>query len=232
MSKRISHSLLDPWIAPWAPRLYRLLRIPKRFPPEGIVLVGHLLAIVGAVGFAWSTQQWWGGLLAAAGVAGNHFCDMIDGAHARQTNQCRNGGELLDHFTDPLSFCYWVIGLCLSLNDRLLGLSLALAGVMILSATALLTSIKAKLVGRFELARFGPTEFKALLTLYAVGLTVFVMCTDASSWAFHPANAALGFYLVLLTVGAIQLPVNLVRAVYEVNRSAVAADDSEWELKK
>ena len=41
--------------------------IPRSFPPEGIILVGHLLAIVGAIGFALTTQYWWAGLLAAKG---------------------------------------------------------------------------------------------------------------------------------------------------------------------
>ena len=110
MSKRISHSLLDPHIGPPIKRLYPMLRIPKWFPPEGIVLSGHVFAIVGAIGFAFSVSHFWGGILVAIGVAGNHFADCIDGTHARATNQCRNGGELLDHFTDPLSFAYWIFG--------------------------------------------------------------------------------------------------------------------------
>ena len=61
MSKRISHSLLDPYFAPLVPRLYALLSIPPRFPPEAIVGVGHLLAIAGAFGFAYSVASWWGG---------------------------------------------------------------------------------------------------------------------------------------------------------------------------
>ena len=106
MSKRVSHSLLDPFIGPPIKALYPRLNIPAWFPPEGIVLAGHGLAIVGALGFAFATRNVWGGLCVAIGVAGNHFADCIDGTHARSTDQCRNGGELLDHFTDPLSFTY------------------------------------------------------------------------------------------------------------------------------
>ena len=42
MSTRISHSLLDPFIMPFVPVLYRSLRIPGRFPPEGIILIAVL----------------------------------------------------------------------------------------------------------------------------------------------------------------------------------------------
>ena len=66
--KRVSHSYLDPWIGPRIKQIYPYLPIPKWFPPEGIIAVGHLLAIIGAVGFAYSTEYWWGGLLIAVGA--------------------------------------------------------------------------------------------------------------------------------------------------------------------
>src|SRR5262245_11454296 len=112
--RRVSHSYLDPVIGPRVKAIYPYLRIPPWFPPEGIIAVGHALAILGAVGFAYSTEYWWGGLLITLGALGNHFADCIDGTHARATGQCRNGGELLDHFTDPLSFSYWIVGWSIS----------------------------------------------------------------------------------------------------------------------
>ena len=102
MGKRISHSFLNPWLGPPLKSLYKVLPIPQRFPPEEFVLIGHLLAILAAVGFAFSTKIWWAGVVAAIEVFGNHTADWLDGTHARSTGQCRNGGELLDHFTDPL----------------------------------------------------------------------------------------------------------------------------------
>ena len=87
MGKRVSHSVLDPYLSPLVPPLYRLLPIPKRFPPEGIVVTGHLIAICGAVGFAYSTHRPWAGLVAAACVAGSHLADMVDGTHARTTGR-------------------------------------------------------------------------------------------------------------------------------------------------
>ena len=98
MSKRVSYSLLDPWLTFPLKNLYSVKGLPSFIPPECIVLAGHFFALVGAIGFFFSTSYWWGGLLAAFGVALNHWADVWDGTHARNTNQCRNGGELLDHF--------------------------------------------------------------------------------------------------------------------------------------
>ncbi|QNN22753.1 hypothetical protein HED60_10900 [Planctomycetales bacterium ZRK34] len=223
MSQRISHSVLDPIIFPMVPRLYRAMRISRRIPPEAIVVSGHVVAIAGAVGFAFSTHYWWAGLIAAAGVAGNHIADMVDGTHARSTGQCRNGGELLDHFTDPLSFAYWMIGLGAAAGS----LALALAAVIAIFATAVLTNIKAKMTGRFTLARFGPTEFKALLTVYALVLT-------AVTWLVpeHTVTVALGTFAALTAALVIQLIVNLITAIREVNRDdATAVDTTDWQLQ-
>ena len=225
MPKRVSHSMLDPLFVPLVPGLYRLLPIPRKFPPEGIVVFGHLVAIAGAFGFAYSVAHWWGGLLVAAGVAGNHLSDMVDGTHARSTGQCRNGGELLDHFTDPLSFSYWAIGLAVSCER----LHLALAGVLCIYATAVLVSIKAKLIGRFALARFGPTEFKTMLVVY--GLVMAALC--APLWGIAEdarLRVAQVFLWVLLAVGVLQLLVNLIRSVREVNAEGTPPDTTAWEL--
>ena len=219
MSKRISHSVLDPIIGPRLKALYPRLHIPNWFPPEGIVLVGHTLAIVGAVGFALSTRFWWGGLLAAIGVIGNHTADCVDGTHARTTGQCRNGGELLDHFTDPLSFAYWLVGIGVAAAST----ELALVAVICLFAIGILTNIKAKLMGEFTLASFGPTEFKTVLTL--LGLTLMSLFLVDPSMTTKVAFVAMS---VLVVVGLIQLPIQLVRAVRDVNRHGSAPDQSEW----
>jgi archaetidylinositol phosphate synthase len=220
MSHRVSHSLLDPLLVPLVPKLYDLIPIPRRFPPEGIVLLGHLLAIAGAVGFAFSTRAWWGGALVAVGVLGNHLADMLDGTHARRTGQCRNGGELLDHFTDPLSFSYWFIGFGVSCGR----LELAIAGVVIVYATAVLTNIRAKLLGEFTLARWGPTEFKALLALYGIAACAMTFLLEPDGRRLV-ALVALG---ILLGAGAIQLIVGLVLGVIDVNTHGAPPDTSDW----
>ncbi|NND96626.1 MAG: hypothetical protein HKN47_04775 [Pirellulaceae bacterium] len=224
MSKRISHSLLDPYVGPTLQSLYPHLRIPSRFPPEGIVGIGHAFAIMGAIGFALSTQFWWGGLLAALGVVGNHTADCVDGTHARRTGQCRNGGELLDHFTDPLSFVYWLVGIGIACGR----LDLALVAVILLFAIAVLTNIKAKLLGEFTLASFGPTEFKAGLVLLGFAATVTSVASSATWIPFSAGDVMYVSYLVLIAIGLVQLPVSLYRSVKEVNASGGAPDQSEW----
>ena len=217
---RVSHSLLDPYVTVPLKRHYHRLPIPRSFPPEGLIALGHLSAILGGIGFAFSTTTWWGGLLAAGGVAGNHLADIFDGTHARETGQCRHGGELLDHFTDPLSFSYWIAGLSLGMGQPELGI----AGVIVLYATAVLTNIKAKLTGEFALATFGPTEFKSLLVMWGVALAATPLLTAA----LPVATLALWGYLALLAAGIVQLVCGLIRGVREVNRLAVAPDTEEW----
>ena len=221
MSKRGSHSLLDPWIGPAIKKIYPKLPIPKWYPPEGIIAIGHLFAILAAFGFAYSLTYWWCGLVIAIGVAGNHFADCIDGTHARSTGQCRNGGELLDHWVDPLSFCYWLVGMAYCI-DRL---DFGLIAVITLYATAVLTNIKAKLIGEFTLATFGPTEFKSLLVVYG-----FLLAGSQWNNSKHAEQIAWYFFAGLLVVGVIQLLINLVYAVREVNEKGAEPDTSEWDV--
>ena len=235
---RISHSLLDPYLTRPIKSLYPILRIPAWFPPEGLVALGHLLAIVGAIGFALSARSVWGGVLAALGVSANHLIDVLDGTHARATDQCRNGGELLDHFVDPLSFSYWIIGIAASCGR----LDLGLVGVVTLYATAVLTNIKAKLIGEFTLASFASTEFKTLLVLYGLSMAA----TLRFGWlALPPAKTSgeaapeydvattsdLAFYFlaIMCAVGVIQLVANLWQAVRDVNNRGETPDSTEWE---
>ena len=225
MGKRVSHSVLDPYMVPLVLPLYRLLPIPRRFPPEGIVVTGHLIAICGAFGFACSTSLWWAGLVAAGCVAGNHLTDMVDGTHARMTGQCRNGGELLDHFVDPLSFSYWMVGVAVSCSR----LDMAVAAVLCIYATAVLVSIKAKLIGQFALARLGPTEFKAMLVVYGLVMAAISSQLVGGSEGL-PRLVALWFLSSLLVLGLVQLIVNLVTSIRQVNAHGKPPDTTAWQL--
>jgi phosphatidylglycerophosphate synthase len=230
-SQRVSYSLLDPWFSRPLKKLYPRLPIPRSLPPEAIVACGHLCAIAGAIAFALSTNYAWAGVLAALGVAMNHTCDVLDGTHARSTGQCRNGGELLDHFVDPLSFSYWTAGLAYSATAFSAWAPwLGTAGVIVIYAMAVLTSIRAKMIGEFTLARFGPTEFKTLLILFGIEQAlsmagIFARTVSASQIAFW-------FVLAMIAVGIIQLGVSLWRAVRDVNAlGAAPADTTEWQIR-
>ena len=223
MAKRISHSLLDPFLMPPIKGMYKHLPIPESFPPEGIIAIGHVLAIIGAIGFAFSTTRWWGGILVAIGVAGNHIADCLDGTHARSTGQCRNGGELLDHFADPLSFSYWLFGIAIGISSPVMGM----AAIICLYATAVLTNIKAKMVDEFTLASLGPTEFKTLLSVCGIVLSVMTMLGMASA----AGSLLFWFFAILLTVGIIQLIIGLYQAVVEVNQTE-ATDKADWDIRK
>ncbi len=224
---RITRSILDPVLFPLVQPLYRLLHIPKKLPPEAIIAIGHSFAIIGAAGFTLVPLFWWTGIFAALGVLANHLADMVDGAHARATGQCRNGGELLDHFTDPLSFSYWMVGLgiatSLATGSPWIGLGFAIACVICIYATAVLTNIRAKITGSFELARFGPTEFKALLTTIALGLSLIMLWQPDSL-----PMLLVSLQTLLAVVGITQLALGLIKGVRAVNLSAKPADTTPW----
>jgi len=228
MGKRVSRSLLDPYILPLVPRVYRLLHIPRWFPPEGIILIGHIGAIAGAIGFSKAADVWWAGFVAAGGVVLSHLADMVDGTHARTTGQCRNGGELLDHFTDPLSFSYWMIGIAISV----MRLDLALVCVIAIYATAVLTNIRAKIIGEFGLAAFGPTEFKGLLMVQGLATASAHLWMRGDVLGYERVVRGLTWWLsALAVIGIAQLLWNLVSAVREVNASGHAADTTAWETR-
>lgn len=233
-STRVSHSLLDPWLTGPVKLLYPRLPLPRSLPPEAIVGCGHAAAAAGALGFALAGQHCWAGLVGAAGVALNHVCDVLDGTHARATNQCRNGGELLDHFVDPLSFSYWAVGLAFAAQGYSAWAPwLGVAGVIAIYAMAVLTSIRAKMIGEFTLNRFGPTEFKTLLVLFGV------LQDTLGSWgAANPvaasllaAQCAFWFVTALVIAGIVQLIVSLVKSIRDVNAAGAAPPDTtEWKL--
>ena len=108
-------------------------------------------------------------------------------------------------------------------------LKFGVAGVLVIYCLALLASIKDKMITSFELVRFGPTEFKALLALYGVAMALLVLLRDPQvGWGPKPVARTL--YCALLAAGLIQLLFNLIRSIHQVNLHGVAPDTSEWEL--
>lgn len=104
-------------------------------------------------------------------------------------------------------------------------LDLGLVAVICLYATAVLTNIKAKMIGEFTLARFGPTEFKTLLAVYGIFLAGLVRLAPESQ---RPGNWSLGFFILLIVFGVLQLLINLWIGVRDVNAHGAPPDTTEW----
>ena len=73
-----------------------------------------------------------------------------------------------EHRPSPSPCIAGAVGFCYALGL----LDLGLVAVIVMLAIAVLTNIKAKLVGEFALAAFGPTKFKALLEVFAIVLRI------------------------------------------------------------
>ena len=219
-AKRISHSLLDPWVTTPLRSLYPSLRLPRRLPPEAIVMGGNAAAAGAAGCFAVALHSPIAAVVGGLLTLLYHAADVFDGQHARATNQCRNGGELLDHLCDPVSLSLLATAWAYAAGLPLL----AIPAVLIVMTNGLLENLKAKLGADFEVGRFGPTEMKfAIATLM---LLTAVLPLDAAhlmlAWTFRASLAA----------GAIALPLQVVRAVRVVNASQHRPDVSEWETRR
>ena len=99
--------------------------------------------------------------------------------------------------------------------------------ILSIYGTAVLTNIRAKIIGEFTLAAFGPTEFKTLLVLF--GGVLFLVGMKYSGAGVPLIARALE---VLAVLGVLQLVWGLRSAVLEVNRSGTKPDTSEWEQRK
>ena len=99
-----------------------------------------------------------------------------------------------------------------------------MAGLIVMYATAVLTNIKAKMLGEFTLATFGPTEFKT--GLVGLGMSLAMMHFLQPSYVENTVWVSLRISVI---VGAGQLGKGLVSAVREVNQNGAPPDTSEWE---
>lgn len=109
-------------------------------------------------------------------------------------------------------------------------LDLGLIAVICLYGTAVLTNIKAKMIGEFTLATFGPTEFKTLLVL--LGLTLVALQEQLLGELEETSLLLLMCLQALIAVGIIQLVLSLIIAVKQVNAKGPSPDTSEWETRQ
>ena len=84
---------------------------------------------------------------------------------------------------------------------------------------------QSQMIGEFTLAQFGPTEFKTLLSIYGLALTVMLF---SGSGAVAAETVARCFFGTLIVFGVVQLTVNLWLAIRQVNQHRVPPDTSEW----
>ena len=105
---------------------------------------------------------------------------------------------------------------------------LGLAGVIVIYAMAVLTNIRAKMIGEFTLARFGPTEFKTLLVMFGM-LQAALAAAGAGE---EGPQRAFWFVAAMVAAGVAQLTRSLWQSVREVNaRGTAPADVTEWQIR-
>eukprot|EP01098_Paradermamoeba_levis_P006783 TRINITY_DN2825_c0_g1_i1.p1 TRINITY_DN2825_c0_g1~~TRINITY_DN2825_c0_g1_i1.p1 ORF type:complete len:256 (+),score=73.77 TRINITY_DN2825_c0_g1_i1:875-1642(+) len=219
--QKVSEGIVDTYFFFICPgeKFYKWLNIPSSFPPEGIVLLGFAFSALAAFFFAYSTTVPICGLLAALCVYGNFVSDYMDGRHARSTGQCRNGGELLDHFFDPLSFSVVITGVGYAVGR----LDLSLAVTIGIYGNVAIVFQEAMIMGVLTLKSIGPNEARLLY----IFLGILQTCSMAFKW-FSPTffPYALLYTSALLSLG--QMVVELINTVNRVNKFGPPPDNEGW----
>eukprot|EP00013_Stygamoeba_regulata_P018273 CAMPEP_0177678536 /NCGR_PEP_ID=MMETSP0447-20121125/29062_1 /TAXON_ID=0 /ORGANISM="Stygamoeba regulata, Strain BSH-02190019" /LENGTH=241 /DNA_ID=CAMNT_0019187547 /DNA_START=252 /DNA_END=977 /DNA_ORIENTATION=+ len=221
---KVSYSIVDLYFRYVLPgeRVYRALRIPKWVWPEAIVFTGFFFSCLAGLSFSCAVTSAWGGALAALFVYGNLIADHMDGRHARATNQCTNGGEILDHFFDPLSFSVITIGIAYAVGR----LDLALLTVLGIYGNVSTVFQEAKITGTLALKTVGPAEARILFMTFGL-VTSYLQHAYGQDYAASFVTSFLVFTGVL-TLG--QMSVELFRTVRRVNREGPPPDCSPWKV--
>jgi phosphatidylglycerophosphate synthase len=199
-------------------KFYKFLRIPKSFPPEGIVLLGFIFSCLAAICFALSPSYPIAGFLAALCVYGNFVSDYMDGRHARTTGQCRNGGELLDHFFDPLSFSVIIIGFGVAVSQPYL----ALLTVLGIYCNVAIVFQEAMIMGVLTLKVIGPNEARVLYMF--AGIVQSLVVYSGVSGHVVP----MGMLVVACLLSVSQTVIELFKTVEKVNKYGPEPDNEGW----
>jgi len=219
---KVSVGLVDNYLyflCPGQPT-YERLNIPTWVPPECIVLSGFAFACLAALSFSFATTYSVAGLFAAFFVYCNFVSDYMDGRHARTTNQCRNGGELLDHVMDCHSFAAIAVGIAASVGR----LDLALVQLVTIYGSALTVFQEAMMLKTLTLQAIGPNEARFLYIL--IGLLLPACLTFASSGAAE--TAVVGFLYGTNCLSAFQLVNELIHTINRVNKFGPPPDVTPW----
>lgn len=219
---KITESFIDRhcrWILP-GDGVYKFLRIPAWIPPEAIVLLGFAFSCAAGYAFSIAPHNPTFALLAILAVYGNLLADHMDGRHARATGQCRNGGEILDHFFDPLSFSVITVGLAYGVNR----LDLAIVTILGIYGNVSTVFQEAKMLQRLTLKTVGPAEARFLFMSFALSL-YFIFTYQGEQQAVWFQTAFL-YGTGVLTLG--QMVIELIRTVDRVNREGPPPDNRPW----
>jgi len=213
---KVTEGIIDRYFFFIAPgeRVYKALHIPKALPPECIVLLGFFFSAAAGIAFSQAENYVYAGLLGSLFVYGNLVSDYMDGRHARATGQCRNGGEILDHFFDPLSFAVIVIGIGSSVNR----LDLSIALILGIYGNAALVFQEAMIMGVLTLKKIGPNEARLLF----IGYGFLVWWQQSASF-----GVIFLYFSSALSLG--QLAFELIKTVNRVNREGPPPDNTPWQ---
>jgi len=142
----------------------------------------------------------------------------MDGRHARTTGQCRNGGELLDHFFDPLSFSVIIIGFGVAVNQPYL----ALLTVLGIYCNVAIVFQEAMIMGTLTLKVIGPNEARVLYMFAGLVQSTVV-------YSGLPGHVVpLGMLVVATLLSVVQTIVELYKTVEKVNKYGPEPDNDGW----
>lgn len=217
---KISSSRIDARLVPIVRGFYAAHPIPSRVPPELIVISGHLVALIAGLSLALSTRAWWWGVIGAVCVFLNQITDMLDGTHARATGQCRNSGDLLDHFLDPLSYAYWVIGIGVAADS----IALVIPALLLLYSFITLTYILQRMTGELRIPRLGSTEYRFFIVLYGI-ISALICAILGESVAIRVAFYSL---LAMMISYFLELVLQLRKSIKRVDTEFKLQDVDAW----
>ena len=128
------------------------------------------------------------------------------------SSDLRNGGEVLDHFFDPLSFCViiWGIGACCE------SYNMAIICVLGIYCNATILFQEAMIMKTLEMKAIGPNEARVLYMCLGAVLSYLTICLDDSEFigeqycflqSLSARSAATGFMWLstALTIGTCTL---------------------------
>ena len=115
-----------------------------------------------------------------------------------------------------MAMSYWATGIAVSCHS----LGWGIAGVVVIYSGAMLTALKARVIGHWTTPIVGNTEIRTLIVVYALAQALL---------ASEPF--ALWFLIVVIIGGRGLIVLGIGAAVREANASDVPPCDIQWQLR-